>query len=410
MRISLINPPHPNASYDRCDTPLGLAYIASYLEGHGYNVSISDFTGGYPWDIEEADIYGISVYAPTIDVSRSIAEKCREKNPESRIVVGGAHPTMMPESIDFADTIVTGEGERAMLDVAVDYPALKKRYSHSLDGRLDMCPNPAYHLVDIESYSRKLNGETCLSILTSRGCPWRCAFCALPPQHKKVKYRSIQAVAAEISKIKNEYGVNKFNFQDDTFTYNQRRLFALLDEIRPLNIGFRCNTRAGLDNADSYRKLKEAGCELVCFGIESGSQKMLNLMNKKTTVQQNRKAVQEARKAGLRVKVFFVLGFPGETAETAEETRRFIEQTEPDECLVNNFVPFPGTDVWNNPKKYGIIHIEKDFSNYYQINGAGYGGRNVSTDVLSSGELLGLEIKLRSWIKEYFSGRVLQKA
>ncbi len=411
LKIILINPPHPDASVDRCDTPLGLAYIAACLEKIDCDVRIDDFTGGVDWKIEKADIYGITVYAPTIEISRQIAVKCRTVNPHCCIVVGGAHSTMLPESIDFADSIVIGEGELAMLDLVQDWPDLKPRYSHVLDSNLDLLPSPAYHLVDVHSYSRRIGGKECISILTSKGCPYHCAFCALPPHHRTVKYRSPKAVADEMRKLKAEYGIDKFNFQDDTFTVNKTRLFRLLELIRPLKIGFRCDTRAGLDNPESYRKLKDSGCDIVCMGIESGSQKILDRMNKCTTVEQNMAAIQNAKDAGLRVKAFFVIGFPGETFETIEETKQFIERSKPDEYLVSNFIPYPGTDVWNNPAKYGVTWMNKDFSKYFQIAGPGYGGINISTDVLSAVGFLELEGDFRFWIKEFFNdGLVLQSA
>ncbi len=415
-KINLINPPHPKASRDRCDVPLGLLYIASSLEQKDYSVSVSDFSGGVPWDIKWADIYGITVYAPTMEISRRIAVRCREINPECRVVVGGAHPTMLPESIDFADSIVIGEGELAMVDLVADYPNLKKRYERVLDKNLDLYPSAAYHLADVYSYDRIFGNQQCISVLSSRGCPYRCAFCALPPQHRIVKYRSPESVALEIQQLKTFYGFEKFSFVDDAFTANYRRLQRVLDLIRPLKIGFRCLARVSDDTLEDYKRLRSAGCELLSFGIESGSQKLLDRMNKKTTVEQNLISIKRAKEAGIRTKAFFVFGFPGETKETIEETKRFIKKAEPDEYCISNFVPFPGTDVWNNPERFGIIWQNKDFSEYYQIDKTEHGGINISTDVLSASEFKELERDFRFWVKDLyngevaFNGRVLQSA
>lgn len=407
MEISFISPPHPNASRDRCDVPLGLLYMASILEKEGHNVSVSDFAGGVPWDIGWADIYGITVYAPTIEISRQIALKCREINPRCCIVVGGGHPTMAPESIDFADSIVIGEGELAMVDLSADYPNVKKRYERVLDKNLDLYPNAAYHLLDVYSYDRVLENKPCISILSSRGCPYRCAFCALPPHRKAVKYRLPDSIAAELRMLKTFYGFEKFNFMDDAFTANHKHLERVLDLIRPLHIGFRCLARVSDDSAEEYKRLRSAGCELLSFGTESGSQKILDRMNKKSTVEQNLISIKRAKEAGIRTKAFFIIGFPGETKETVEETKRFIEKAKPDEYCVSNFVPYPGSEVWNNPDRFGIVWQNKDFDKYYQLDKTEHGGINISTNVLSASEFKVLEIDFRCWLKEMYNGEVV---
>lgn len=398
MKIELINPPHPDASEDRLDAPLGLLYIAASLEKAGYDVRVNDLTGKTDLIVGEADIYGITIYAPTVKLSEDIARKCRIINPECKVIVGGAHPTAVPETITFADSIVIGEGELAMLDVVKDYPELKSRYQKALDKNLDLYPNPAYHLIDVHSYKRLIGGERALTMLTTKGCPYRCAFCGLADHHKTVKTRSPKAVAREIKEIKAEYGIRKFNFQDDSFVTNRRRLYELLDLMRPLGIGFRCHGRVGNDRPKDYEKLKDAGCDVIAWGIESGSQKILDKMNKRVTVRQNYNAVQMAKDAGLLTRCFFIIGFPGETAETLEETKRFIEQSDPDQYFVSNFVPYPGTDVWNNPKKYGITKLNKDFDNYFQIDKTGYGGITISTKMLSAADFSELEIDFRMWL------------
>jgi len=403
MRINLIAPPHPDASTDRMDVPLGLLYIAASLEKAGHSVEVTDLTGGVPWDIEWADIYGITVYAPTIGVARKIATKCRTINPDCKIVAGGAHVTHLPESVSFADSVVVGEGELAMVDLAEDYPDIKKRYMRPLGENLDLYPAPAYHLVDIHSYGRMIGGQETVAMLASRGCLYKCAFCAI--SLKTIKRHSPEFVADQMRYIKSAYGINKFHFQDDSFTSNKAYLQRVLDLICPLGVGFKCLSRTNVDT-DDLVKLKKAGCDLICFGVESGSQKMLDRMNKNTTVEQNFTAIQVAKAAGLRTRAFFVIGFPGETKETIEETKRFIEVAEPDEYFISNFVPYPGTDVWNNPEKYGITWMEKDFDQYYQISKTERGGATISTDVLSVSDFIELENDFRFWVKEKYNGEV----
>jgi len=403
MKIELIHPPHYESIEDRLDAPLGLLYIASILENAGHEVRVNDLAGTPrdKWNIQHADLYGMTTYVTTIPISKEIAGRCKEVNPHSKVIVGGAHPTARPYDMNkLFDIVVKGEGELAFLDIIKDYPHNKKVYQRALEKDLDLYPNPAYHLVDLNSYKRTIDGEPSITMLTSRGCPFRCSFCGLDETHKTVKFRSPEAVVEEIKEIKERYGITKFNFQDDTFTMNKKRLYTLLDLLTPLNIGFRCHGRAGLDIKEDYVKLKKAGCDMLSWGIESGSQKMLDLMNKRSTVKQNENVIKLAKKNGITSRAFFILGFPGETRETVEETKSFIERTNPDQYFVSNFVPYPDTDVWNNPDKYGIIKMNKDFSNYFQVDKTGYGSVNIETRDLSSDEFKEIEKEFRTWINK----------
>jgi len=403
LEIELIHPPHPESIEDRLDAPLGLLYIASTLEEKGYSVRVNDFSGisEENWKIGKADIYGITTYATSIPVSERISKICKEKNKNSKVVVGGAHPTAVPKQMSsLFDIVVIGEGELAFLDIINDFPNNKRYYEKSLEKNLDLNPNAAYHLVDLSSYKRTINGGPALTMLTSRGCPFRCSFCGLDKFHKIVKKRSPEAVVKEIEEIKDKYGITEFNFQDDTFTVNKKRLYQMLDLFKPLDIGFRAHGRAGLDKKEDYVKLKEAGCDLLAWGIESGSQKILNLMNKQCTIKDNENVIKWAKEIGIASRAFFILGFLGETKETIKETKAFIEKTDPDQYFVSNFVPYPDTDVWNNPKKYGITLMNKDFNNYFQIDKTGFGSINIETEHLSTKEFRKLEEKFRKWINK----------
>jgi radical SAM superfamily enzyme YgiQ (UPF0313 family) len=402
MKIELIHPGHPRATEDRLDVPLGLLYIASILEKFGHQVKISDLSGMRKenWNIGFADIYGITTYVTSLNEVYEIVKICRQINKEAKVIVGGAHPTSLPDGISqTVDVVVIGEGELPMLDIIKDYPNNKRYYEKPLEKNLDLYPNPAYHLVDLSTYKREINYKKSLTIVTSRGCPYNCATCGLSKEHKIVKFRSVKSVIDEIIHLKKTYGIEAYNFQDDTFTINKKRLYGLLESLKPLNIIFRCHGRAGLDTKKDYIKLKEAGCVAIAIGIESGSQKILDKMNKKVTVEQNKNAIKWAKEAGLLVRAFIIIGFPGETWETISETKKFIEETSPEHYFVSNFIPFPNTDVWKNPKKYGVTWLNKNFDDYYQVDKTGFGGINIETDVLSRKEFRKIEEDFRSWIK-----------
>jgi len=309
LDIELIHPPHPQALEDRLDAPLGLLYIASNLERAGYNVRVNDLSGipEKDWKIGYADIYGTTIYAPTMNISEKIAKITKKVNPSSKIAAGGAHPTAIPfQMSSIFDIIVIGEGELAFLDILKDFPNNKRYYQRNLERNLDIYPHPAYHLINPFSYKRTIGGETSLTILTSRGCPFRCSFCGLDKTHKVVKQRSPKAVAKEIEELKEKYGIRKYNFQDDIFTINKKRLYEMLELFKPLDIGFRAFGRAGINTKEDYVQLKEAGCDMLVWGIESGSQRILDRMNKKATIQDNKNVIKWAKEVGITSRTFFI--------------------------------------------------------------------------------------------------------
>lgn len=401
LTIELIHPPHPQAIEDRLDVPLGLLYIASMLEKHGHRVRVNDLSGvpEVKWQVGKADICGITVYAPTVQIGSKLIELCKKQNPKCKVAIGGTHPTAVLSTLAFeTDAVILGEGELALLEMVEDYPNTKRLYRKPLAKNLDLYPNAAYHLIDPFSYKRTINGKRSISMLTSRGCSFKCTFCMRGGNHQVVKTRSPEVVAREIEFLKGKYGIEKFNFQDDTFTINRNRLHCLLDLLKPLKIGFRCHGRAGLDTKEDYVKLKEAGCDLIAWGIESGSQEILNRMNKQVEVSDNEDVIRWARETGITSRAFFIFGFPGENRKTIEETKAFIERTDPDQYFVSNFVPYPKTEVANNPKKYGITWINENYDDFYQVDRTGYGGVNIETEGLSREEFKSLEMEFREWI------------
>jgi anaerobic magnesium-protoporphyrin IX monomethyl ester cyclase len=391
MKVLLIHPPHSNSLDDRLDPPMGLLYIAAHLEDNNIDVNILDLSGHSQWRIPYADIYGITAYVSTLDITKKIFEECRSSNPQSYIVIGGAHATARPADFSYADQVVQGYGELPMLKIC----GVNK-------SSVDLFKFPSYHLVDIHSYSRRIDGNPSLSFLTSRNCPFKCAFCGMSPMHKdskKIYMMDAEKAASQIARIKDEFGIDRINIQDDIFTMNRKRLFKLLDLIKPLNIKFRCHGRAGYDIEETYARLAESGCDQVAWGIESGSQLILDRMNKQCNVQDNINVIKWAKKYGITTRAFFIIGFPGETAETLEETKRFIEMTDIDQVFVSNMIPYPGTDVGDYPEKYGIIKKYNDYSQYYQVGKDGSGGLlDFDTYWLTREEFRDLEIKFREWI------------
>ena len=287
----------------------------------------------------------------------------------------------------------------------------EKEKNHIIIGKepQDFFLFPSYDLIDIESYNRKIMNKHSLPYLTSRGCPYHCSYCGLEGMHKQlgynVKFSDPDTIISQIKKIKNEFGIERINFQDDIFTLRPKRLFKILEGIKPLNIKFRCMGRAGIDKEEIYKKLSESGCTDISWGIETGSQYLLNRMNKEVTVQDNYNVIQWAKKYNITSRAFFIIGFPGETKETLEETKRFIEWSNPCQVFISNFVPYPGTNVYNNPSKYGIINISKDYNQFYQVSKDGTGGVTTDTKWISKEEFKILELEFRNWIKDWMKNK-----
>jgi radical SAM superfamily enzyme YgiQ (UPF0313 family) len=415
VKIQLIHPPHPQACEDRLDAPLGLLCIAAVLLRVGHNVVVTDLSSlpREQWNIEYADLYGITSYIPTMNLSSEIARLCKQRNSNAIVVGGGANFTdlfhaglenLLPSEFD---SFVIGRGEEAILDLISDYPKVKRFYERQLSKDLDAYPNPAYFLVDLDSYSREIGNQKSVTMLTSRGCPFGCAFCTID---HNLCFRSPEYVVKEIQQLKDQYGISSFNFQDDTFLLDKKRTKKLLSLLKPLNIQFRCHGRVSLDSIEDYQMLKEAGCAQICWGIESGSQRMLDRMNKKVSVVQNMEVIHWAQFAGLLDRVFLVVGFPGETRETLEETKRFIEAANPSQVFASMFQPYPGTRVWKNPESFGVRHIHKDFTRYLQVYGDGkLGQSNIDTEWASREEMDGMVGEFSSWLSKRSFRGTLQK-
>ena len=387
--INLLNPPQLNSLDDRLDPPLGLMYIAAQIRKDGWHdVKITDLcmVDRTEWGkvIGYADIYGITVFSASLYLAKQIYYIAKKNNPTSLVVVGGPHPTSLPEeTCEFFDCVVKGEGEYAFHPFIGANPIMMAPQIENLDE----LPLPARDLVDIRAYTRKVAGIKATSITASRGCPYVCAFCCKDVFGHKVRYFSIPRVIEEIQSIINCYGIKAFIFYDDTFALDRKRFYPLCEALRKLKIVYRCNGDIRNNTYEDFRVLYDSGCREIAFGVESGSQKILDGINKRTTVEQNKLAIQNAKKAGLITKVFLMVGNPGESAKTIEETKCFMREADPDQYTVFNFVPLPGCDIWKHPDKYGMRIVDWDFKNYYNIAGDNVGGSVVDSETFTTQDL-----------------------
>ncbi len=397
LRTVLIHTPCYELQDDRLEPPLGLLYIATWLNCHGFITQIVDLssTAAPNWmsQIPPADVYGFSTYTPTYHRTLDIKAQLHQIYPGARFVAGGPHATALPTAVsrDF-DHVVVGEGEASMLMLLLLLLRTLARGSTPpptltapLIEDLDTLPYSDYALVDVPSYHRIVDGNPSLSILSSRGCPHQCVFCnsLVMGRAQKVRYRSARHVVGEIVALKEQRRINAFRFQDDTFTLNRPRLREIARLLKPQGITYRCFGRVGQCTSEITDLLYASGCRHISFGVESGSPRLLARMVKHQAVEQIRRGIGNAKASGLAVRVFLLVGFPGETWQTIQETIDLMLDLRPDEYSVYPVIPYPGTPLYNDPTKFGITRIDTDFSRYFQVARGRTTGYVFRTDALS---------------------------
>lgn len=381
----LINSPSNCVSDDRLEPPLGLLYIASSLrERSYYKTSILDLTGCLCESdiskkidiIPDADIYGISCFSTNYLYAKKIIKHIKTNNPSAYIVIGGPHPSGLSD-VTFkdsqADTVVMGEGEDTFCDLVKAFlngtlmtgiVQGKSRYD------IDSYPFPARDLVDYSTYSRTLMGQKVVSLLSSRGCIHHCIHCnslVMGGGNRNVRYRSPNNIIKEIKALRNSFTYYRFN--DDHFTGNPK-LEELLIKIKQLDIKFRIFARIEDINEKTCRLLKEAGCIHVSIGLESLHPANLRILGKASQIGKENN-IKIAKDYGLNVRVSFLVGLPYDNYQTINAYFQKAAKLGIDEFAVYPLIPYPGTDIWKNPSKYGYKIINSDFTDYVQMGKEG---------------------------------------
>ena len=376
-RVTLVNPPYPKGAPQSLFLPLGLGYLAAVLEENQYEVNVIDCQTlrltQQQFEAElsrqNADIVGVTASTLTFWPAVDVAKTAKKLLPNALAIIGGSHVSALPEqtlaTVPEADIVVRGEGERTMLELA-DYASkgsvkslssiagityrqngqIAKTVDREFIQSLDELPHPAYHHFPLEKYS--MAGKNYLPIITSRGCPFQCTFClASKICGTKFRTRSPAKVLDELEWLRDTHHADVVAFYDDSFTFDKQRAEAICDEMkaRRFDLPWDCRTRVDLINKEILIKLRDANCQLIHFGVESGSQKMLDAMKKRTTVEKNAWAIKLAKEVGISVAISVVVGYPGETETELQQTFDFIKRTKPDFVYVCQAIPYPGTEL-----------------------------------------------------------------
>lgn len=361
--------------------PLGLGYIVSYLRQNGITANLVDCTFVSEKEAVERvknsspDIIGIysmfSMKTQALQMAHLLKHSC------SMLVAGGPLPSISPEYFvsDF-DAVAIGEGEKTALELVQcferGHPISETRgiayreKDQSQYGKivytkprqfiknLDSLPFPARDQFDNEAYRKHFSqkfGYTATSVITSRGCPFKCDFCSRAIFGNHFRARSAKNVVDEMESVK-ELGYDRIWFSDDCFTLDKKRLLSICEEIRQrrLEIGWECLSRVDAVDKETASRMKQAGCVRVFFGLESGNDAVLSLMKKQATTNQGLKAVLTVKSAGIQAGAFFIVGYPGETSETILDTLRFGSSLPLDYLSFTLPYPIPGTALYERVK------------------------------------------------------------
>ena len=362
--ITLINPSSPFLLNQKSFVNLGLLTIGAYLQKLGWDVDVIDLAGKDEIkknDVcTDASLIGISSTTPQYHIANHIFRLIwllkEESNREIPVVVGGPGPTVDPNAYKNSgfDLTVMGEGEIAMNNIAIAVKAglkLIPQIVHPIPvSDFDVLPHPNRDLISMEEYNYEIDGFSFTNTITSRGCPYKCAFCCSVDE--KMRMHSATWVIRDINKIRN-YGFDGVMFFDDVFTLNSKRLLKICEYMKKEKMIYRCFVR-GDTTRETLKLLADTGCIEVGVGVESGSQKILDTIKKGVTVEQNMNLVKNAHEFGIKVKAFTIFGLPGENRSTIKETEKWLLEAKPDAYDITIFTPYPGSDIYNNPDDYAI--------------------------------------------------------
>jgi radical SAM superfamily enzyme YgiQ (UPF0313 family) len=396
MRILLVNPPYSAEErygkdlgrFGPLNEPLGLAYIAATLERSGHEAAILDAPALGMWAAEIPsriegqgyEIAGVTMLTPMYARSIEVVRTIRSAFPKMPIVVGGAHPTILPEEtlqrnpeIDFC---VVGEGEGVMLHLVealqsgrstADIPGLAYRRGQEVRvnppslpvADLDDLPMPARHLLPMDAYHMtrsRTKSNQAYTVSVARGCPFDCAFCCRI-FGRKVRHHSVGRILEEIGILIDRYGAREINLEADTLTLNKSFLKSLCDGLvrsgLSKRIAWTCESRVDTVDEALLRRMKEAGCWQISYGVETGTQRLLDLIHKGITLGRIEQTFALTKRIGITIRAFYMLGLPTETREESLRTISFARRLDAEWSQFTLCTPFPGTEMWELAVKDG---------------------------------------------------------
>lgn len=363
--------------------PMSLTYIAAYLRKTLPNVEIKIFDCAVGDDPEKGilelqpDVVGITANTLQASAAYFLGDTIKRRWPNILTVIGGVHPTVMPrEALDHFDIVVVGDGEKTFSQIVQKLQQGQPQRG-ILEGlpaeNLDEIPSPAFDLIKVKHYLGvrpadfpNLKPPT-MGLITSRGCPYQCAFCWNSHRKTKVRYHSAERIVEEILFYRKEYDINSVFFGDDEFLINSKRIRELSVLFKKHGISkwlkWGCNTRATTVTIPLLRTIKDMGCVILMVGLESGTNRMLQYLKAgSATLAANEKALMMADQVGIMMGGNFILGTPTETFEEMRQTINWaMTHTKLKLMFFNMLTPYPGTSVWDLCKKKQLLPEKVDY-------------------------------------------------
>ncbi len=430
---------------------LGLLYLGAALREAGHDVKIVDCHKLSAWDeargklivlkelLEPCDILGVSCVTPNAEFGSRLAEAWPAKvkvagGPHVSYILHGPHQQFKHRKyFQGFDYLMAGECEDSFVQFcnafdgigSMDFPIPGLGKFNSDDTitynpqpplpDVTKMPLPAYDLWDGEwgkgglivtsqcGKSVDASERTIGSLFTARGCPYGCYFCA--DARTKLREETLPQIEAEVKWLA-EHGITSLRIWDDVITIKDRHCRDLADIFWNYGMLWRGWSRVNLMNPDLFKYLESHGCTEMGFGVEHGSDRMLKAMNKGTKPEANTTGIKICQDAGIVARAYLLIGFPGETWESIEEMRKWLEVTRPDAASLHMFQPYPGSQVWVTPERFGIKELPEDsFSRMWELNDDDPKTLVLDLPTMTKEELFQARTQLGTWIKENISMR-----
>jgi len=435
LKILLVK---PSSLSDHIQPPLGLGYLASSVAGR-HQTAILDMLKTPLTDEkfrhyiakERFDVVGFQCYTPDLQSVAKLARLVKQESPRIATMAGGPHPTLLPaETMEYfgdgMDWLLRGEGDEVFPQF-MDQLQAKRLEPKTVPGLvwksdgairvnekthyvkdLDRVPTPAWDLIQPQTYPPAQHGAffrrfPIAPIITTRGCPYDCKFCSANVlSGQAMRFRSPESVVAEIRMLYSRFHIREFHIIDDNFTINKKHARAVLEKIvasrLPISLAFPNGIRIETVDESLLALMKKSGVYLISLGLESGSNRVLKLMNKKLTVEKNEEKIRLIQKAGIDMAAFFIMGFPGETKDDLRRTVDYSLRLPLLRANYENFLPLPGSPIYYELEKNGELK-GIDWRNYHYMT-ATYIPRGLTRETLK-------KFQKKAFLKFFLRPRIL---
>jgi radical SAM superfamily enzyme YgiQ (UPF0313 family) len=386
MKVCLLTCSAPFLIDEMVFPPLGLMTVGAALRVQGHDVTIADDPeAGMRWGI--TNYFAMGPTTPQYADAVSMLRRIKRRDKDNRVVIGGPHATAnaMECVFDGFDVVVLGDGENITAETfrTAGVVELARR-------PLDRYPIADRSLVeDIRAYRYEIGGRLATTIVTSRGCPYRCGFCA--NTERQVRFYGVDRIEREIVYLKERWGYNALMLFDDVFILNRERALQICAVLKRHGIVWRCFVRGDLvvrHGQGLVDVMAESGCAEVAIGIESGSERILKIIHKGERLESILSAIGMLRQAGIRVKGLFIVGLPGEDHTSIGQTRQFVEEVALDDADFTVYQPYRGSPIWNDRDKYDIHWDDVPADQRFYKGRPGQYQCAVSTSGLTAEEIL----------------------